>query len=59
MSCVILERKFKECSKHCLAFRQELEEAEKLSGASIAWANLVSPAPLLASIVVVLIIGDW
>ena len=59
MSCVILERKFEECSKNCLAFRQEWEEAEKLSGASIACANLSFPAPPLVGIVVVLIVGDW
>ena len=59
MSCVILERKFEECSKDCLAFRQEWEEAEKLGGASIACANLALLAPPLAGIVIVLIIGDW
>ena len=49
----------RECSKHCLASRQEGEEAEKLSGASIACTNLVLPASPFAGIVVVLIICDW
>ena len=56
---VILERKFEEFSKGCLAFRQEWEEAEKLSGDSFACANLALPALPLAGIVIVLIVGDW
>ena len=59
VSYVILERKFEECSKNCLAFRQEWEEAEKLSGASIACTNLVLPTSPFACIVVVSIICDW
>ena len=59
LSYVILKREFKECSKHCLASRQEWEEAEKLSGVSIACANLALPMPPLAGIVIVLIVGDW
>ena len=50
---VILERKFEECSKECLVFRQEWEEAEKLSGASIACAHLALPALPLAGIIIV------
>ena len=59
MNCVILERKFEECLKNCLAFRQEWEEAEKLSRASIACVSLVFRASSFAGIVVVSIIGDW
>ena len=47
---VILERNFEEYSKGCLAFRQEWEEAEKLSGDSIACANLALPAPPFAAL---------
>ena len=56
---VILERKFEGCSKGCLAFRQEWEEAGKLSEDSIACANLALPAPPFAGIVIVLIVGYW